>query len=1098
MIKRIFLYIALMMSLAACSDDIFNSPTESLPADGKLTISFAVPEMNEPKTRAVYEDKLDHVKMLVFKDGELGQIIEINDPNSAQTITINENLRRSNLYFLFIANSGINDPVERTPLNDIRTRLVKDVIGGDYMVMSGAATLQDLLKLESVNMFRNAAKVTVTEERNDESGKPAGANYPFAVYGSATQSPVMAGASNGGDNSFLAVGNPSPVNAFDKALSSEPIYIHPTDNTGTNENKAYVIVKAPYNGQEYYYRLNLQNKEGETLDLLPNYWYDIRILDNPRTAGYATPAEAAKNPVAFAEEWFEIHDHAPVIYNIISDGSRELGVSHILRRLDTDSGTEEMFVKVYSKEDSSEEAKENINITFADSWLEVDKIEEATDEEAGAYGDSDTKGTVYKVTVRFKDTNNTGLLTSECNVSWKGLTRVVPVEWDRTFDPSKLFKSVKLTIKNGQGVNEAVIDDYFKFISENVWGATKDANCGEARDLGFHFPLQYGEDNALWTYEYEIELNDLVPNESYTWGYEIRGDAAISGKVALTNANNSTLQGAGPKFTLTRPAAGWEYGVGELVIKVGDASYTIDLYHTGFFHKDYITKGDSGIGLASKDAPAEGKEYTYYEVVSMGNNHWLDRNLGAHSAEMFVKTSTGTTYAGDPEAAGGYYRVAGYVKYGKPEMKDAICPPGYTYPTQEDFTAVRGSANFFTGMVGNYYTAAYSADMYDRGAKRKTVYFPKSIYIGSDNQYAGESRAGYYWTRTPASGSEKEEIGAWLRAFNLSGEATSFVNGEVFCSYESTKGNSTRTSQINGYAMNVRCVRKTNDNSTPQATNFFVSGATHVYLYTQSADGSRIAVTAWPGISIGAYNTVATDHNFLYESAVNTPDKLYVIFNYVDKAGKIHSLSKDVNNTKEARYTDKISPADLQGWGVIEDDAPNWIDYGNSTITTAVMNLDGSGNEWYWRCDFDAKKAGFYEPAKWDGNTYRIYVLKHADFEGKEHNAFNSWWIGASGMPGKYMLEGEKSPMKKLVKGSDIYYYFDFDNTPANSFKYQIVYGASPVDGGLGYNGGDHKPADGTEVSLDAFLEADCDGKIIKCFTIRGWANDANYGGAPK
>lgn len=857
--------------------------------------------------------------------------------------------------------------------------------------------------------------------------------------------------------------------------------------------------------------------EGDVLDILPNYYYDIQILDAPRTVGYATQEEAAKNPVSAEEDWYVIHDHAPVIFNMVSDGQRELGVSHILRNPNTaENTTAEFFIKVYSKKYPSEENKSDINISFDDSYLTVDGIEEVTGKDAGIYGvesGDDTKGKVYKVTVKFNKTNNTGLLTSTCTVSWKGLMREIPVEWDRTFDPTQLFESVKLTIKGGE--NDVEIPDYFAFIhgvyddngkeitAPSVWGASADENNGEARNLGLHFPLQYGEVGSEYTYEYEIELGDLGEGKEYTWNYEIKGDVAIAGKVQLEAENSYTLTGFGPKFKLTRSGEGWEYGVGELVINVGDASYSIDLYHTGFFHKDYLEEKEKGIGLAPNYVPDAGREYTYYEVVSMGDTHWLDRNLGAHSADMYVKASTGTTYYGNPDAAGGYYRVGKYVKHDKPDLKDAenlICPPGYDIPTKTNYNSLRASSNFYTGLVDSYYTAAYSADLYDSGAKRKVVYFPKSLYLDAENKLVGESRAGYYWTRTAASGSEKEEIGAWLMVFNLSGEATSFVNGEVYCSRESTSGNSTRTGEINGYAMPVRCVSRSDVETTPEATSFFVSGATHVYLYTIEGN-AKTAVTSWPGISIGMYNTVSGNFNFLYESSVNTPDKLYVIFNYVDKNGKILSLSRNAGENpdlKRARYSDNVSPNDLTGWKVTGDDAPAWSNYGNATIKTRIME-SGGDTGCYWHCDFTNKKAGFGTRMEWDGSSYRIYVLKHEWYEGKEHNALNTWWD--TGSPGGYPARGTFNCewFREVKVGNDTYYYCDFTNpNPSFSFYYQIVYGASWNENG--FTGGTFKSANddqGTYVKSTQFEEADCEGKLRRCFTIRGWANDVNYGGKP-
>ena len=60
------------------------------------------------------------------------------------------------------------------------------------------------------------------------------------------------------------------------------------------------------------------------------------------------------------------------------------------------------------------------------------------------------------------------------------------------------------------------------------------------------------------------------------------------------------------------------------------SKYTIDLYHTGFFHKSSE--------IHRVDADKDSQNYYYYEVVPiMGATrmrYWLDRNLGAKSAEL--------------------------------------------------------------------------------------------------------------------------------------------------------------------------------------------------------------------------------------------------------------------------------------------------------------------------------------------------------------------------------------------------------------------------------------------------------------------------------
>jgi len=84
--------------------------------------------------------------------------------------------------------------------------------------------------------------------------------------------------------------------------------------------------------------------------------------------------------------------------------------------------------------------------------------------------------------------------------------------------------------------------------------------------------------------------------------------------------------------------------------------------------------------------------------------------------------------------------------------------------------------------------------------------------------------------------------------------------------------------------MSVRCINDIDDSGDLHRTSFNVSGATHVYLYTENKDGTRVAVTNWPGKYIGDYNTMKNGwFNFSYESDNIQAEDFYVIFNYLDK-----------------------------------------------------------------------------------------------------------------------------------------------------------------------------------------------------------------------
>ena len=1134
MIKKLFIYVALVMGFVACSDDLFNTPLETLPSNGELPISFAVPEMTKTLTRGdLNQNAFDDVLMLVFDSSEpssaklVQKEILKNADSQNVTITIDKEYRsNSNLFFIFLANSSYQ--ASDFPVSKTNPVTLQNVMGmtetilsqsGERMVMSGSATLGSLLRFEPVNLFRNAAKVSLTvSPRTGEDGSEIEitenkSGYAFNVYGAPIEgnSSSMAGSYN--TNSLRSLlGNPVNVNAgssfADNLNQNGEVFVAPEKNTGTYVNRSFIIVKGKYKGSFYYYRLDFQTEADGVLDILPNHHYEVEIKGDPVSAGSATPQEAVKNPVPLSQGWYEIHDHSPKIFRMITDGVRELGVDYELRNKNSNVGSTAIFyVKVFSSAEgkAAEEVadfKTNYRkyITFSQPWLEAISIEEVDGADYdGTIGqgpgdtDSNDKGQVYAVTVLFKDNGGmTGVLEESATITWKGLSREMPVIWERVFDPDELYESVTLTIQGG-GLSETI--DYFPFLvgtfddngnrltDPKVWGVSADANNGESRDQGFHFPMPYGNDAVGYAaYSYTITMKPLgVEGESYTWSYRLVGDDELTNSstgVKVETTSNSTLTNSGgsgetgPVLRLTYDSSiynssRWKYGVAQLIITVnGETEIPINLYHTGFFHKD----NTSWLSSTYRPEADSNRPWTYYEVATMGDQHWLDRNIGAHSAEMYIESSGDVTYMGNQEAVGGYYRVADYNRGGKPQMRTAdICPPGYDFPTNDEYNRMRGSAAFSTASVGNYNEACYSADLYGKGSgangamKQKLVYFPKGRYLSSEDSKNGESRAGYYWTQTAASGVEKDEMGAWLKCFMVSGAATSYINGEVQ-SLTAHSDYPVRKYEFKGFAMPVRCVSvEGRDNNPMTRTSFFVTGVTHVFLYTLDSDNNKNAVTSWPGTAICSANAIGKTYNVAYESQVNTSDKLYVIFNYKDKDGKIHTISRNPDEDLVARFTDNEGVKTLTGWKVEDGIAPDWDNYGDKTIIT---ELNG-----YWIFDFSKKEGGFTLNAPEGSITpanpvHRLYWPKnYGSNHNKNYTGMNLWVDGGMG--------SVKNGTYSIYQSEGDYYYCDIENWTTGTLKIQGRWDNSYDDNHV------------VKLVLSDFSKTEnIDGTSYKCFTL--------------
>ncbi|MDE6258306.1 MAG: hypothetical protein K2M53_08015 [Muribaculaceae bacterium] len=1118
MIKKLFLYIALMMSFAACSDDIFDTPREEIPESGEIPVAFNIPDMTTTQTRGdVDETAIGKVTMLIYssKDGSLVDAKDLTLTDNRTVITIPQEQRQNkDLYFLFFANdernaesfSNNSDKQMAVAMGEENTYLtIQADANKERMTMSGAITLNQLLQLTPIGLYRNSAKVTVAPDNENSDAK-----FEYEVYGAASQSKLMAGSYNSGSNNSVSnyCGSPVSVKSFvnfgtaydhnvDKAT-----YLHPTQNKdGRNLNASYIMVRAKANDNNYYYyRLNFQNESG-VLDILPNHHYEVKIITGKIGIGYPTQEEAAQNPIPLESGMYVIYDHSPKVFNIITDGVRALGVSDKL--LNTGNSTSSSFyVKLFSSTDNAEEEYAEFErnfkeyIQFADNtWVKLDKIEKATEADelgnAGSnsvtvedkeYKDGENVGVIYKITATFTAVS-AGDQTTIGTINWKGLSRKFDVVWDRSFNAEDLYESVSVTFSgNTYGSNPSVpTGKYFEWIGgtlndegaysvvPKVWGADETSNNGDPRDQGLHFPM-----NGGGTATYTITLKDLGGGSPYSWSYDLEGDdvgVTISGANAPSgkNVKKSLNAGEKPQFTISGGNDSYDYFVANLVIKVEKTArdieeYRIPLYHTGFFMDANESKGENkyykttGIGLAKQ--LETGRDYTYYEIVTITrdrrNYRILDRNLGAHSAEMYVEATGDVEYAGNKDAAGGYYRVAGYKKLDKPaiDLNGIGVPEAFAIPQKEVFDDIRNSSNFSMAAVGNYYTSVYAGNYYgpadENGSrKRKYTYFPKSRYLDKNNSKVGDSRAGYYWTSTASSGLEKEDVGAWLDCLQLTGSTSSYMRGEVYCSSESTNGNSVRQGEINGSAMPVRLILAQDNQAgnTVYETNFFVQGATHVYLYTLDSKGTATPVTAWPGYAISTASTANHKYNFRYESKVNKTEDLYAIFNYKSESGAIFSMSYNAEDIKKGKFTNITNPKDLVGFnlagksqsGMQNGLAPDYANYGNGT--KAVAN----GVTWTFSFNVSdsyatASKGGIGEGAVVEPETknYRIYFPQDGT------SKFYLWYVKNGNQ--HFFPNGADYSNKKF--GND-YYYADFTSDKDENEKLFFSRGTNHDDKSL-------------------------------------------------
>ena len=999
MIKKSVTYGALLMAMTACSVDDFTVPSE-FGSDGEMKVTLSVPDLDKVGTRAVDEFAVNDLTMLIFSSNGFQKAVPYSDLTTTQdgrnitvTYSLDQRIRTmSGLEFYFVANAPAATYTGITNTAGLKEKMLEEQWTATDMVMSAYAPVSTIKAGSSVALKRNGAKVIVKNAvANGSEWEPGETWYPFDVYGTAGKSSIVASTITDGSNLEKATGN----DATSFSGKEEPIYVHPTKNPGRgNEVRPFVIIKANYEGKPYFYRVEFEkvasNGKVTVLDLNSNYEYRV-LVKEVKGPGETSAAAAAKNPSSFEKLDVVIYDVAPESYNMITDGMRELGVSHevVHRGNPTDNADpdtyESLYVKLFSPDaaeyvlltpEQSLAQGKTPNFTADCDWLEFGTPVEVTDADVVGTPDetqASTSGKVYRVPVSFKANPNPGSLTANIRVYWQGLSREVPVEWIRSFNGADLCK-VSMEIQNEAGQQMAAIPDYWDFMLKDVYGVKTSQNNNQVRNAGLHFPLAYGIDEAhWWKYKYEVTFKDLNDAAAFDWKITTSGVTGLT--LSKTEGTNATGE-VTVTITFDPTVAGWNYQTGALnyMIKKHDApdseyaTYSMALYHCGFFDNPRKFRLDAQGKVLDNIADHrvdmdEQDHYYYYEVRQgpSGKYHWLDRNLGAESAAYYIEATGELTYYGDPAAAGGYYRCATYNNAdgrGTPIQYTDLCPPGYEVPRDDVWNTLRNSSGFTTGQSsnGSYFLAQFTDN------NGLPVYFPRALYYDGNDMKTGESRSGYYWSQTEATGYEKDQIGNWLRYLKFSGSIATYDNGEVYGYRKNGTGELHK-----GVAMSVRCVSKSATPAQTYRTYFQVQGATHVYLYSIDELGNRNSVSNWPGTPIGNYETMDNNRigSFAYESKTTKPEQFYVMFTWRDQAGIWHTMSKGSGTS--TRYTTDEAPRNLEGWKVVGD---TWIDPAGDEVTTALGGL--------WSCSADHNTTTFTKstlppPPVVVERTYRVY-----------------------------------------------------------------------------------------------------------------------------
>ena len=665
----------------------------------------------------------------------------------------------------------------------------------------------------------------------------------------------------------------------------------------------------------YYYHADFKTEDGP-LDVRPNHHYKVTITDVDRI-GYYDSLEGLKGAIAGAENaTVNIEDVNPESHNMASDGVTEVGVeSDTLYITDTEEeGPKVEFPVTVYPSIKNDNATITIDIEEEDqSWLALAATINGfpTEEKDVSIDNRPDKYSISTVTLKTKLPNNSGeRREARVGISCRGVLTYVTVIQQPPFSADQ-FGTVKLTVKEYERDPETwevtktkdrgTYPNYWNFIrgkdtNNPVYGISAEAMGGKVRTEGFHAPMSDFQ-QFVYTFtlpvdgeyagcSWRVEVDEDYADKLLFWN----GDASTPGE-GSTSLRPSGTGMTGQQFTFTNDLLALQEGgdITEDAYRYGKKAFRIvvthpngtketyayDLYHTGVFNYD---DGKSQYRTDGRTDPG----WYYYEVILMGRNYWLDRNLGAKSSAYYSKDiSLGN------DAAGGLYSIAdkptnGEVNIISGDKLEKIAPKGFRVPYMSEFRALttdsRFRQEFVYGTDGGYWDARYETGNPDQG----TVYFPKNgMWYGS--AAAGTVDTGYYWTQTAALGASGDERGYWLQNMQLSGSNASANRYRIY-----------QNGTQNPTGMSVRCVYNSRVVETLHRYECYVKGYTHVFLYYEDAGGERTYLNTWPGEMISIYDTNALlmYHTFTYES-VTEYRELKVVFNLVDNDGTVTETYPD-------------------------------------------------------------------------------------------------------------------------------------------------------------------------------------------------------------
>lgn len=620
----IWLFMLLSVVLAACSDirDIVGGDTPDVPSEGVvLTLKLPNFTKNTVATRAT-QQQINKLCVLCYDadDKYLGMSnitgADIK-PNDDGTCKVKVKVVEGTATLHIVANTDISesDAKDADGKNNLYNATREGNLDLSAPVCWGSVKVDDLLSRSTkVWLFRQFAKASVTKDTKVTNFEITG----FKLFNTATKGTIAT------TKLYSDVSLPSSVdytNEKDYSMGEHPFYETPAD-------KAYMIIKAKYNGgPDTYYKVAFLNKN-TPMALLRNHHYQVKVTA-VNHEGWATEDEAINN-LSENRLSVEVVDDNPPIVDMIACKDYELGVCGERQALGKDKNVTVTFVTT-NKPDFKYSVKSNTE------WITVSPT--ATVVELPSSGHSST-GRLYTIELTLTENYDSKPHTGSVTITSGDLSRDVNITqlgYDFRHDDKRKVK-IRGLENNSPDLNQ---DDYFKWMDDNsLKGICPEQNQGRVRNDGLHFfvgknqvyyliPKCQGDQQPTYD-DSRVKVEEITDGDKNF--YKVTLAAANNYNRWISNLTITTITNARTKITVTYP-----------------------IYHVGLFAK--LTGDAAGIYQLG-NSKASG--WYYYEMVNVKAGgktyHMLDRNLGATNNGYYSPATT--ALEGNGGAKGGYFIIS--------------------------------------------------------------------------------------------------------------------------------------------------------------------------------------------------------------------------------------------------------------------------------------------------------------------------------------------------------------------------------------------------------------------------------------------------------